>query len=264
MKNKNKKASHVGMILSFVIFITFTVFVYTLISPNINTAESKKTLLNEIGLSLIDNMSSDFSTISVNIMSNPETNCVRLSEFLFSSGIMLSEFAETENIEDISINLIIKNETYQIQNSYSDLDANFSISINRANPSNTFLRIYHSPELDSLPENEITPCSSVPFESNASLNRGYQIGSVFSGSYIFEKNMISLVDYYRADYDKLKTELKISPGNEFGFEFTLSNGTKISAIGDLPTQNIYAEDIPVQYIDDDANILSGFINVKVW
>jgi hypothetical protein len=76
--------------------------------------------------------------------------------------------------------------------------------------------------------------------------------------------MYSLAGQYKLNYNELKTGLKISPGNEFGFEFTLSNGTKITAMNDLPTQNIYAEDLPVQYIDGNANILSGFINIKVW
>jgi hypothetical protein len=247
MKNKNKKASHVGMILSFVIFITFTVFVYTLISPNINTAESKKLLLNEIGLVLINNMSSEFTSLSISIpaSANPTTNCITLE------GILL--YAE------ISPNVIVRDAGQTDQPAHYNPSTDFNnLRINRAMTSLLFFKIYSSPEFEKIPEETIASCSAVPFES------GYQIGSLNSGKYIFLKNVISLADYYSRFYDQLKTGLKISPGNEFGFEFTLSNGTKISAVGDLPTQNIYAEDIPVQYIDDDANILSGFINVKVW
>ncbi|MCK9568225.1 hypothetical protein M0R72_04705 [Candidatus Pacearchaeota archaeon] len=247
MENRNKKGSHVGMILSFVIFITFTVFVYTLISPNINTSESKKTLLNEIGLSLIDNMSSDFTTLSVSIpaSANPTTNCITLEGILY--------YAE------ISPNVIVKNSAQTEQPTNYDPATDFNnLRINRAMKTDLFFKIYSSPEFEKIPEEIISSCSVIPFGG------GYEIGSLNSGEYIFEKNIFFLIEYYRTHYDELKTGLKISPGNEFGFEFTLSNGTKVSAIGDLPTQNIYAEDIPVQYIDDEANILSGFINVKVW
>lgn len=244
---KNKKGSHVGMILSFVIFITFTVFVYTLISPNINTAESKKTLLNEIGLSLINNMSSEFTSLSVSIpaSANPTTTCISLE------GILL--YAE------ISPNVIVKDAGQTEQPAHYNPGTDFNnLRINRAMTSLLFFKIYSSPEFEKIPETAIPSCSLVPF------NGGYEIGSLNSGKYIFEKNMYALAEYYGLYYEKLKSELRISPGDEFGFEFTLSNGTKISAMGNLPTQNIYAEDIPVQYVDDEANILSGFINIKVW
>ena len=242
---ENKKGSHVGMILSFALFITFVVFIYTIVNPTINTSESKKTLLNEIGLRLIDNMSSDFTTFSVNIDQNPSTACVILEGVIY--------YAE------ISPSTLIYDESHNAQEVYYNPATDFNnLRIVRTSSSDSFLKIYSSPEFDKVPEDSTTSCSTVSFES------GYSIGSWTSGQYIFEKNLVDLVDYYNRYYDTLKSELKISPGNEFGFEFTLTNGTKLTAVSDLPTQNIYAEDIPIQYIDDDANIQSGFINVKVW
>jgi hypothetical protein len=153
----------------------------------------------------------------------------------------------------------VRNEGQDEQSAYYDPATDFNnLRINREDRENLFFKIYSSSEFEKIPETTISSCSLIDFGG------GYEIGSLNSGEYIFEKNIYSLIEYYGTYYDKLKTDLRISPGNEFGFEFTLSNGTKISAIGDLPTQNIYAEDIPVQYIDDEANILSGFINVKVW
>lgn len=244
---RNRSGSHVGMILSFVIFITFVVFIYTVVSPNINTAESKKNLLNEIGLRLIENMSSNFTSLSVSIESsaNPPTNCITLEGVLYYAGI--------------SPNVIVRNSAQTDQPVHYNPATDFNnLRINRATRTDLFFKIYYSPEFEKIPEESITSCSLVPFEG------GYEIGSLNSGKYIFEKDMYWLVDYYKMYYDKLKSELRISPGNEFGFEFVLSNGTRIIAVGDLPTQNIYAEEIPVQYIDEEANILSGFINVKVW
>ncbi len=263
---KNKKGSHVGMILSFVIFITFVVFLYVYLNPSIETPESKRSLLNEIGLAIMENMSSSFSIISVSIFDNPTTNCILLSDFLFASGIAFEEFGNTDEVGLTPAKLIIKNEDYQIQESYSKLQSkDLSIAINRINNEDNFFKIYHSREFDELSENEISSCSSIPFESNISLRKGYVIGSVNTGKYIFEKNLYDIIERYNNDYEKLKSELKISPGNEFGFEFILDDGTKLIAMEDAPSSgNIYAEEIPVQYVDEDANILSGFINVKVW
>jgi hypothetical protein len=247
MLNKNCSGSHVGMILSFVMFITFTVFIYTIVSPTINTAESKKTLLNEIGLTLIKNMSATFTSLSISIAptSNPNANCITLEGILY--------YAE------ISPNVIVRNGAQTDQPVHYNPETDFNnLRVNRASMSDLFFKIYSSSEFSKIPETSISPCPLIPFEG------GYEIGSLNSGQYIFEKNIYLLIENYKKDYDKLKTDLRISPGDEFGFEFILSNGTIISAIETLPTQNIYAEEIPVQYIDNSANVLSGFINVKVW
>lgn len=244
MLKKNKQGSHVGMILSFVMFITFTLFIYTLISPNINTSESKRALLNEISLKLIRNMSANFTSFSININSNPSASCVSLE------GILL--YAE------ISPNVIVKDESQNKQTVYyHPRDDGNNLRISRINNSKRFFKIYSSAEFPKLAETSMS-CQEVPFEN------GYVIGSWNAGSYIFENNIYYLVGQYNEDYEKVKSGLGISPGNEFSFEFILSNGTRVGVEGDIPTMNIYAEDVPVQYIDDNANTLSGFINIKVW
>jgi hypothetical protein len=254
---QNKKGSHVGMILSFVLFITFIVFLYTVVNPSIKNTESKRDLLNEIGARIIDNASSDFSIISIiiNESDNPSTSCVQLNEFLFSSGIGISEFSEEGNI---SARVLVKNENYQMQDTYYDSGANLSIAINRTENSNLFFKIYHSPGFDPSEKGSISPCT--PLE----IDEDYSIGSVNSGPYVFEEKIYLLIEEYNSNYTKLKNNLKISPGNEFSFEFELSNGTKLSVEEKIPTENIYAEEIPIQYFNENATIFSGFINVKVW
>lgn len=253
-----KKGSHVGMILSFVLFITFVVFLYTLLNPSVGNVESKRTLLNEIGLRIIQNMSVDFSIISVSIDSstNPSTKCVNLKEFLFASGIALIELSEEG---EVSARVIIKDEENQIQNVYYDLDSNLSILVDRTTKDYRFFKIYHSPVFEPLEKASMSSCKSIDFEE------GYVIGSINTGKYIFEKNLYDLIERYEINYEKLKRELKISSGNEFAFDFGLNDGTILSVMEDSPSSgNVYAEEIPVQYVDDEANILSGFINIKVW
>lgn len=258
MRLKDRRGSHVGMILSFVLFITFTLFIYVTVSPNINTAESKRILMNEIGLKIMEYASSDFSMISIliNESKNPSSNCIQLNESLFSSGIGLAEFAEEEKI---SARVIIKNDKYQVQPVYYNQESNLSITINRTNNEGIFFKIYHSPEFEPSIIREIAPCSYLEFKED------YSIGSINTGNYIFEKKIYDLIRKYNSEYINLKNSLKISPGDEFGFEFRLNNGTKWTAMKEIPSSiNIYAEELPVQYIDSEANILSGFIEVKVW
>ena len=53
MKNRKKGGTHVGMMLSFVIFITFITFLYTIIQPSIQVQKSKQVTLDVLKENLI-------------------------------------------------------------------------------------------------------------------------------------------------------------------------------------------------------------------
>jgi len=245
---KNRRGSHVGMIISFVIFITFIVFLYVVVNPAVSTGESKKSVLDFISNKITENISANFTTVSVDFTNvrNPNKNCIILTNLLFNLNIP-------------NPNIIAKNATESIQEAYEIFP---SIAINRKVRENRFFKVYHSSEFDRL---ATLPSSlSPPSNCKALSDTEYTIGSVTIGAYAFENNTYELINYYKNNYDKLKQDFDIVPGAEFGFDFIQYNGTIIS-VGQPPTSvSIYAEEIPMQYIDSKANILSGFINIKVW
>jgi len=243
----NKKASHVGMIISFVVFITFIVFLYVVVNPAVQTGESKKTTMDYIADKITENVSANFTSASIKVVTarNPNKNCIQLKNFLFFLDITPP------------YSLIVKNETGGIESAYNGSGTDFAnLVINRKNKNNLFFGIYASPELHkALTTNTIPNCDIVS---------DYNISLVKMQRYIFENATYELINYYKTNYEKLKTEFNIPPGAEFGFGFVRSDGTRIE-IGNATTSvNIFAEEIPVQYIDEKANILSGFINIKVW
>ena len=68
---------------------------------------------------------------------------------------------------------------------------------------------------------------------------------------------------YKNNYEALKSKLKIPIESDFNFGFTYSNKTSIITEKNIST-NIYAVEIPVQYVDKNASISLGFINIKIW
>ncbi len=241
---KNRRGSHVGRIISFVIFVTFIVFLYVVVKPVINTGEDKKETLDYLTVTIIKNISANLTSTSVEVNSsvNPPQNCISLESFF----VLLS-------MEIPGYNLIIKNETGSMQNAYTDQAAH--LVIDRENKSNRFFRIYYSPEFDVLGSK--TDCKLV--EDDA-----YSLSLIKTEKYVFEDRLFGFLNNYKSDYEKLKTDMNFPPGNEFGIGFTQSNGTKMEVGETVSATGIYAEEIPVQYVDNDANILSGFINIKVW
>jgi len=239
------------MIISFVVFITFIVFLYTVISPAVTTAADKRTVLNYIEERIEKNTSAEFTEISVMITDNPEISpgiyykCVRFEQFFSLVGTP-------------PCCTIAKNETGGIQGTYYDSKWFSELEMNRANETNLFFKIYYSPEFDLLGKPTGLDCKEVKWET------AYEISSIDTDEYIFEENVYELMDYYNNNYEKLKTELSIPAGNEFEFGFIQSNETRMQVGNASKSVNVYATETPVQYIDNSANVLSGFISVKVW
>ena len=55
--------------------------------------------------------------------------------------------------------------------------------------------------------------------------------------------MYEFIDYYKNNYEDIKTQLKIPTENEFGFAFIQRNGTKIEVGQETAPKNIYADEI---------------------
>lgn len=248
---KNKKGSHVGMILSFMIFITFVVFVFVVLKPVINVGEGRQTILDDTENKIMENISSNLTSASVSFggIINPSQTCVTLQNIIAVLNILPP------------YSVIIKNETSGTQEAYLFNPTIANIEINRGNKDNTFFRIYQSQKFSGLTTNPISGCFMV---KNTEISSQYQIGTVYSGSYAFESSVRELIEQYEANYTALKQNLQIAPESEFSFYVILSNGSLIQTNQAINAKNIYAQETPIQYVDKDANIQSGYIITKIW
>ena len=239
---KYKRGSHVGVVLSFIIFITFMAFLYTMIEPAIKMKEDKQFILNYLEIELIERLSEDLTSITVIIDKTITQDCV--------------ELVDSMNEELINNKLITKDNSENVLESKT-LDNN--LFINRGDGQTDFFKIRISEEFEPIEEGKIPGCKPLKKDKEE-----YKIGSINVNKYLFETKIIELKENYSSDYDSLKKELNISIGNEFGFDFIYNNGTIIGTKTGETKRDIYIEDIPVQYIDKEANILPGVIRIKVW
>jgi len=241
---KNRRGSHIGMILSFVIFITFIVFLYSVVKPAINTGEDKKSILSSLEMEVIKNVSLNLTTASVQVNVNSGKNCIQLSNFLGFS-------------EMYTPGIIAQDEQNNVETGYSNYNQGGSdVMIIAGNKNKPFFKIYHSTNFSFLPP--------VPSGTSCTSVTDYSIGSISTNKYAFENKIKYIMDYYKNNYDSLRTGLKITPGNDFGLGFTDSTGVK-TEVGTAPEKaSVFADEIPIQYVDKNANVLSGFINLKVW
>ena len=236
-----KKGSHVGIILSFVIFVTFLIFLYSILEPAIRMQRDKESLLDYLKIELIKRFSEDLTSSSVSII-EVQQEC-----------IVIENLVDELNIPP---EVIVKGESGYIFPNKID-GSNLMVDL-AGGTGEFFFKIYYSEEFEESSGGSFGSCNKLIQDGT------YTIGLVRTDEYVFETKINDLINEYETNYDGLKSELKIPSGSEFGFSLIHSNETRVGTEEEEISTNIYAREIPVQYVDRESNINSGFINILVW
>ena len=228
---KNKKGDHIGTVISFILFITFVVFLYSITSPSLKSDKSEENLLVYLENKIIENVSIDLNSMSVSFSSGSE-NCLQVSNYPSAS------------------NVIVQNSTGGVVNSeVSSGDLFIEIS------SEEFFKIYSSESIFNSPSWDSASCNSL---SNP------DVGLSRTEKKVSEEKILELINLYKLDYDGLKTYFNVPNSREFGLDFIYNNNTPVFTDTPNISENIYTTKVAIEYFDKEANVLQGFVNIKVW
>lgn len=238
---QNKRGSHVGVIISFAVFIIFLVFLLVIMEPTLTITEEKEDALENMGALLKDYLKSELTTATaqINLGVNIAGNCIELENLEIINGTDFS-----------GRNIFTKN------SSNADLGHDWrtpDLRI-RNNGQNRFFKIYASSAIDSA-ESTLNGCRNIGGDD-------YVFGIVKTEENILEQNILTAMELYESDYETLKENIGIS--EEFGFDFTYSNGTVLSTGVSSGSKNIYAKEMPIIYLDKSLNRNTGSIIIKTW
>jgi hypothetical protein len=225
-----KKGSHIGIVISFVIFMTFAVFLYTIAGPAIKTEKSDQSLIEYLEPKMIEKISSNLTTI-----------------YASSSGSDYYCF-EILNYPGAGFNTIAKTEKGTI------LDQDISGNNLYLETTETFVKVFYSE--DSLKENT--------FDSGGCPSTNPTIDFERTEKYISEAKAITLINDLKTDYKNSRVQFNFVASKDFGMGFVYNNGTEFETKSPDILTNIYVEKIPIQYFDNEANIKGGFLKIKVW
>jgi|APSaa5957512622_1039677.scaffolds.fasta_scaffold11625_5 hypothetical protein len=230
---KNKKGSHVDVVISFVIFIMFVVFIFILVRPAGDFEKDHKQTLEYLKLEIGEQISGEILTIN-----------------LVNSSVQDAETCVSVDTTDLSISgldSIAKNfdgDTLDSFNSGGVLQVEW-------NGESSFRTIYAASDFNSHVGSSGTCDSGV-------------IKSTRESEEILESKIIDLILSYNSDYESLKSSFKISNREDFDFQFDYDNGTILgTGISEVRTE-IYVEKYQVNYLDKEANRKSGYILLFVW
>lgn len=235
IKRENRRGSHVGVILSFVIFVSFVVFVYIVLQPTV-VQENKDGLLEFVKNGIVRESSASLVTGAASIPDNG-LSCVQLEGFFSENDISERIIAKDENDNTLEVGTTGSGVTH------------LRLNINGGR----FFRFYTSNEFEGITS------------SSGCDPKGYFIGGVKNDSYVFESKIGALISKYNSNYSGLASDLGIPSANGFSFSFNNSEGIEISTgEAEVSGTGTFAKDFPIQYVTGSTGFEIGKINVRVW
>ena len=231
---QNKKASHVGVILSFVIFVTLLVFLFSIFGSPIKFSQSKDPLLDYLEIELESRLTTNLTIITISPPAE-EKECIQIN----NAGLGLSGLKTI--VKDKDNNIILS----KISGDYLYIKWT----------AQEFFKIYYAKELTNINSDVGTDCYVLV---------GGDINSYREDYFYSEDKVDEFISSYESNYSQLKSELGIPINNEFSLSFIDSKGNITQTEQKDVSVEIYSRDLPIQYFDEMANINSGFINIKVW
>lgn len=242
IKRMNKKGTHVGMILSFLIFVTFLAFLYSITQPATKTKQDKLDLMSYLETELMNTFSDDLITI---IIDNSEEGCLKFewTEDLGGLGAIAKKVTDSGGAE-----------VEEQISSFADDEGSTTIEGIEGK-----IKFYYSNQFEKEQEE---------YCDNPIIAKNYEISLFRTTQGVFEskiKNISEEIGKSRGYYGQLKEKLGMAFDDEFGFSLMDENRNPIAGTEEKEVNaDIYSEEIPIQYLDEEANIKPGFLVVKVW
>lgn len=242
MKRFNKRGSHVGMVLSFVIFITFIFFFYVVFEPSLKSSNEKEIILDNIEVKMKDNLESSLGILTVSGKDKIDKKCIEIN--------LDNYFGDYDFF-------VIKLEDGSLVDYFPSGDSliktKWDSKINR-------VKVYGSENLEQEEEDDLKCKDSIIINSN-DFNIDY-----LENEYFDKTKIIEAINHYDEDYDNFINEFEIGYNN-FEFSFEDSSGEVFEPERETykPSMtDVYARNLPIVYFDEDATIQSGRLNLKIW
>jgi len=211
--------------------------------PAIKLNQDKQYILDYLKIQLPNEFSGNLISSSIKIKDNATLD----------SNICFEINSSISNPDKLGV--IVKDKAGKIITAKLNLNGLLSIdNSGELSETNNFVKAYYSKEFSSSG----TECGSLIDPSN------YTVSSSTATGYAFEKKIIETINNYTLNYDGLKKELNVPEGTDFSFRFIYANNSEIKTPAKNISTDVYSETSPIIYVNNQANISTGLININVW
>jgi hypothetical protein len=230
--SSKRGASHIEVIVAFVLFIGFLIFALFFFNPLDSSRVLESTRYYTMD-EVTDKLSVDLESYSVSLI-NLDGN-----EYLIPI---------TSDIENVGVRAERPDGTKLIA-SYEPAGVNVNLDGAR------FIKIYFSRDFD---DDETNSYSILPSEN-------FIISSSDERKILSEKEAKMLGTYYENDYVALKEEFNLGGRVDFSYSLTFSDRDSVEAERAIPEGfEVLVEKDRVEVIGEDGKIIFADLSVKVW
>ena len=231
----NKKGSHVGIIISFSLFVAFLIFLYTATQPVLESKEEQKNLMQELKNKITDRVSENFTTMTI-INSSFNEDCIKIENYPYSDMDTIVKDSNGEKVpRDFS------GDSLYIENTASD----------------GFYKIYSSESsLDNSEMDHTGTCYGFTSDFKRGINRMEKKVSF--------QRMEGFIEEYNTNYSLVKEQLDVPEENGFALDFLHNNEPILETSKTNLTRSVFIEKKGVMYFDEDADMKGGFLRISVW
>lgn len=228
---KNKKGSHLGIVFSLIVFVGFLVFLYIIAAPGLIPQKDKTLAMEQLKVKLPESFSADLVEITA---SSPdgEVGCLEITSTNFGTYY------------------VVKNKAGEIVPSFLQV---ITLTLEINTDPDEFYKVYSSEQNLGYTGSGLVSCSIIG-----------TIESSKTSKKVFETKITEFITGYENDYEDLKEGLNIAFETDFSFKFTDKDDVTVGPDITDKTLEVFVEEIPLEYVDAEANLNLGILTISVW
>ena len=243
---KNCRGSHIDVVISFVIFVIFLGFLYSIISP-IKIKEDKETTLNYLEKEMIEKMSANLTSSSTKV--DAFHDCFEIHNIVNNSAL---------NIIVLDIN------NTPVRFAINDVGQDRYIRIDGHTSKRNFKVYYSSENFSKLSLNESCTFEIGTYNAEFGENDPIKtVGLVRVEKYVFETKVRKILEDATV-YNEIKDDFNLPYGTNFDFRFKFADGNVVGRENKDIKGNVYVREVFVPYMNKTAGINYGTLYVRVW
>lgn len=232
--------SNIEMVLAFLIFIGVVLFVIYFFSGQFSQ-KAKSESIDYIQNIILDKSKEKLKTYSVKINKEDMPNTQQIVAIKLNLNLDFDENVVAYDLSDKNIPVRISGEIIYLNITGSSKIINIGVSKSIINNYVSF--------------------SDAPDENGAY----YEIASIKSDKILSEKKLEELKRAYTLDYNKLRSELGVGRGLDFGFLVGVSESDVLESIKEVPSNvQLFTKSTREQILKKDGRIVFADFKVSVW
>lgn len=231
----NKKGSHIGMILSFVLFVTAILFLYDLLNEPTKSNEEGEILLNQVKDALDRNLKENVTTATISFPS--KTGCVWINTSFLDEGVSKNHSVKKTSGEQI--NSSIDGDKLSIQKGASPIRIIFAKGLE----SNSF---------------SSTTCSEIKLSDS-----GTKFALSEKEEYV-EKKIVDFINSFSNEYSANKEKFLLPLTLNYNVRFILENETKLGEEKTASSADFFIKHYPISYLNLSGDLVAGYFEISIW